>query len=567
MLGKIWAFYKQHMSKPQLWSDEQYREWIRESEPALFSSSANNTIYPYQPKISVIIPVYNTARDILEKCFESVVHQTYSNWEVCAVDDHSTKNVEAIRELFESYRRSFPHQFKLTFSKENRNISGNTNECVKLADGEFLMLLDNDDELSPYALHEFVIRLNEDADLDVIYGDEDYLNEAGERTEPFFRPDYSPDYLRCTMYMAHFLVRKSMYEAVGGMRKGFEGPQDWDLMLRISQKTEKIGHIPKILYHWRKSATSTAAILENKPYVIDRMKKTLEEYSVTLPEVREIEPGIWSGSFIFRYKHTTPKVSVIIPNKNNFKMLKTCVESLYHVNSYKKFDVIIVENGSTEPALLSYYEELQNLHKAKIVTYPESQFNYSKAINLGVANSTGEVLLLFNNDVECITPEAMEYMIENAVRKDIGAVGAKLLYPNSTIQHAGVTLEFETSKNGYAGETDLKIRHEYAGLPKYSHGGSGAPLNSVRNPIAVTAACIMVERMKFEKAGGFNEEYIIAYQDIASCLQLSKAGYRTLYHPKAVWRHHESVTRKTDSVNDYQVRDFGLLKKLILTMM
>ncbi len=547
---KVAAFLGQKFSLDQEWNEKNYSNWILEKEPLLFAHKDSFLNLPIQPKFSFIIPVYNTDPILLRKCFDSVRYQTFGNWEICCVDDCSTNNKDEIIKVIKEYSESLGDKFKYKLSTLNNHISLNSNACVEISTGDYLQLLDNDDTVSPFMLEEYIYKINTNPEFEIIYGDEDYTDIEDKRSDPFFRPDFQPDYLLSTMYFPHFLIKKDLFINLGGFRAGFEGAQDWELAIRSFTKGIRIGHIAKILYHWRKSSSSTASLLENKEYIVDAHKKTLETYLFDNKINAYIEPGVWSGSSCIRYNLPEPLVSIIIANKNNRKYLEMCINSLYIKNTYKNFEIIIVENGSTEVELSRYYNELEISSKARIIQYNQSTFNYSKINNQGVKESKGDLILFLNNDIECLESESIQYMVENALRPEIGAVGAKLLYPNNTVQHAGV--DFKKTKNG-----EIPY-HPFQGLSGFSHGGSGAPINTVRNPIAVTAACMMVEKKKLIEAGMFNEKYIIAYQDIDLCLTLDKHGYRSLYHPKSQWKHYESITRKTDIIDDNKERDYRL---------
>lgn len=551
---KIYAFITQQIHKgSEEWNDKVYQKWIKDIEPNHFAKT--NKVLTSNPKFSVLIPVYNTDPTVLRKCFDSVKQQTYENWEICAVDDNSTKNKEAIETVFKEYKADLGDRFVYKLSKVNQHISLNTNACADLAKGDFFQILDNDDTLSPHAFFEYTQYLHDHPETDILYGDEDFIDMNDKRSNPFFRPDFQPDYLTCAMYFPHFLVKKDLFHKLKGFRKGYEGSQDWDFALRAYAQNAQIGHIPKILYHWRSSDTSTAGMLENKPYVVNAMEKAITSYIEENKIDAQAEKGIWSGSYIMRYKITkNPLVSIIIPNKNNTNLLKTCIKSIYEKSTYKNFEIIIVENGSKDAELFSFYRELEAHQKAKIVRYDKKSFNYSAVNNLGVSSAQGEILLFLNNDVELLDPNSIRHMVEHAMREEIGAVGAKLLYPSNTIQHTGVT--FEQNPNG-----EIIPVHQYAGYAKTSHGGSGAPLNSIRNPHAVTAACLMISRKKFESIGLFDEGYIIAYQDIDLCIKLEQAGFRNLYHPQSVWKHYESITRKTDKIDDHKVKDYEIFQQ------
>lgn len=482
----------------------------------------------YQPKISIIVPVYNTEETWLRKAIESVRNQIYPNWELCICDDGSiAEHVSPVlAELSGQDKR-----IRVVTSPHNRGISAASNNALSLATGEFVGFLDHDDELTLDALYEVVRLLNTQPDLDFIYTDEDKLTVDGRRVEPFFKPDWSPDLLLSCNYITHFaVVRRSLVQEIGGFTEGLDGSQDHDLFLRLGEKTQRIGHVAKPLYGWRKIPGSAASDTQAKPYAHAAGRQALQEYLWRNGIAGEIVGAQVSPSHHrVRYRITgQPLVSIIIPIRDRVELLQRCLESIEEKTDYRHFEVIIVDNQSKEPATLSYLARLPHT----VVPLP-GPFNYSHLNNVGVAHARGEFLLFLNNDTEVITGEWLTAMLELAQRPHVGAVGAKLLYPNRTIQHAGIVL-------GLGGMAGYACGH----LPEEFAGYFGLP-TVIRNCSAVTAACMMTRKSVFAGVGGFDENIKVAYNDIDLCLRMREKGYVIIYTPYAVLYHLESATRKT----------------------
>jgi glycosyltransferase involved in cell wall biosynthesis len=512
--------------------DNEYLKWILIHEPdaeALKLQQSESLHLSYRPKISIIVPVYNTDRDMLVSMLNSVVSQTYDNWELCVVDGNS--DVPYIRDVLLEYSGK-DDRIKLSFLKRNYNIAGNSNKALELATGEFITFLDHDDELAPFSLYEVVKVLNELPGIDVIYSDEDKIDPSGKRCAPFFKPDWSPDLLMSVNYVCHLLIiRKTVLAKIGNFREGYDGAQDYDLVLRSISGTSKIVHIPKILYHWRMHSDSTAQNIYSKDYAHESGRRALRDYLSR----NGIDADVCDGAGItnyrirYRFKHI-PKVSIIVPFKDKYRFLKRCIDSIIQKSSYKNYGLILVSNNSIEKKLIDYLDKLRGLPFVKILHYNES-FNYSKLNNYAVKHSDGEVLLFLNNDTEVISEDWIESMLEHAMRKEVGAVGCKLLYPDNTIQHAGVIVGL----TGFAG-------HVFSRLPDdaYTYFGS---VDFVRNFLAVTGACMMVRRDVFVEVGGFDERFILCGSDVEICFRLIAHGYRIVYTPFARLYHHEAITR------------------------
>lgn len=509
--------------------EKNYKNWIKKNETDLYKFDESKI--PYKPLISVVVPVYNVSTKMLKECIMSVLDQTYANWELCLADDAST--MPEVRKCLKSFEDNT--KIKIKYREKNGHISRCTNTAIKMATGEYIAFMDCDDVLAPNALYEVVKLLNQDKSLDFIYSDEDKLSEDGKhRHQPHFKPDWSPDTMMSLMYTCHLGVyRKRIGDELEWLRTGFEGAQDYDLTLRFTEKTKNIGHVTKILYHWRERKESTAINPEAKGYIVDAARKTKEEalkrrgYEAQLEWVDNIY------QFRVNYKPVgNPKISVIIPSKDNFDVYKRCIETLTEKTKYKNYEIVTVDNGSSEENRKKY--EQYNKDKAQKYIYKPMDFNFSKMCNIGVENSDGELVLLLNDDMEIIDGEWMERMAGHAMLPYTGAVGAKLLYPNSTlIQHTGV-FSFDS------GPSHALCRYD-----------DNTIFNFCRNKIeynysAVTAACLMVTREKYLEVGGLDESFAVAYNDVKFCFDLLEKGYYNVVRTDAVLYHHESLSRGSD---------------------
>jgi glycosyltransferase involved in cell wall biosynthesis len=487
----------------------------------------------YKPLISVIMPVYNTPEQFLREAIESVINQVYPDWELCIADDASTSS--DIKPLLQEYQAK-DHRIKVNFRTENGHISANSNSALELATGEYIALLDHDDILTPDALYEVVSLLNKHPEADMIYSDEDKLDENNQLTSPFFKPDWCPDSFLSRMYTCHFGVyRRELINQISGFRVGYEGSQDYDLVLRFTEKTDKIFHIPKILYHWRVHSNSAASGTTAKPYAYQASLKALQDAID-----RRGEPGTveavegYLGHYLVRYKiKDYKKVSIIIPTRDLSEDLDRCLTSIFTQSSYPNYEVILIDNGSIEPethqVITKWKQKESTQFKCHTLDIP---FNYSKLNNYGVSQATGDYLLFLNNDTEVITSDWIEAMVEQVQRPSIGAVGALLLFPDDTIQHAGVVMGL----GGVAG-------HSYYKIPSKIPGYFGNLLG-MNNVSAVTAACLMCRREVFGRVDGLDEELAIAYNDIDLCLKIKQQGYHNLFLPHVILYHHESKSRK-----------------------
>jgi GT2 family glycosyltransferase len=521
--------------------EEQYKyeEWIRKSEPdaaALELQRKNEKNFVYRPLVSILTPVYNTNETVLKKMLASVLNQTYTNWELCIVDGGSKEYVKHTLNKFAAEDT----RIKVQYLEKNLGISGNSNEALNSARGEFIALLDHDDELSPNALYENVALLNRHSDADMIYSDEDKLDVDGNRCTPYFKPDWSPDFFCSSMYTCHLGVyRTSLVRELGGFRSAFDGAQDWDLVLRLSEKTNKIFHIPKVLYHWREIEGSTALSLDTKEYVRDAQIKAVSEHFERLNIKAEVTAGLADNLLrVRRPLAAEPKVSIIIPTRDKVRLLKVCIESLLKRTRYQNYEIIVVDNNSVEPKTLRYFEKIAESANVRVIKY-EDRFNFAAINNFAARQVAGELLLFLNNDTEVIAPEWLEAMVEHAQRPEVGAVGARLLYSNRTVQHAGVIVGI----GGVAG-------HAHKNFPN-NHPGYFSRAKAIQNLSAVTAACMMVRKDVFESLHGFNEKQLaVAFNDIDFCLRVRRKGLLVVYTPYAELYHHESISRGDDKTSE-----------------
>lgn len=491
--------------------------------------------FKYNPKISIITPVYNVDNVWLEKAIFSVTNQIYENWELCLVDDASKR--EHIKIILNDCQKR-DNRIKIKFLRENQGISGASNEALSLAGGDFVGLLDHDDELAVNALFEVVRLLQVHNDANMIYSDEDKIDTQNRLSEPYFKPDWSPDLFLSNMYTCHFGVfRKKIVEEIGGFRKGFEGSQDYDLVLRFTEKTDKIYHIPKVLYHWRKIPNSTAVKYDIKSYADINAVKAIEDTLKRRKIIGKVLQGIFLCSFrVKRDIIYIPKVSIIIPTKDCMDDLRKCIKSIEERTDYKNYDIIIVDNNSKDNHAIEYLQTISKTPNIRLLKY-EKPFNYSAINNFAAKNSKCEYLLFLNNDTEIISEEWITSMLEHAQRKEVGAVGCKLLYRNNSIQHAGLILGI-TGKRGQLGVAGHSHKH----LPNSEIGYFGRP-HIIHNLSAVTGACVMIRKDVFEEVGGFNEQLVVAFNDVDLCLRIREKGYLIVYTPYAMLYHHESLSR------------------------
>jgi glycosyltransferase involved in cell wall biosynthesis len=520
---------------------DSYELWILKNEPSrpeLISQNHFSKEFFYKAKISIIVPVYNTEKRILTETIESVINQSYDKWELCLADGNSSKS--HIKDILRSYAGK-DSRIKVKFMNENKGIAGNSNEALSMAGGEYIALLDHDDTLAPFALFEVVKNIKENPDVDLIYSDCDRITVKGRRFAPFFKPRWSPHYLLSCNYLCHLNVfKKTLVDKIGGFREGYDGSQDYDLVLRITELTDRINHIPKILYHWRTVPESAARSSAAKPYANIAAKKALKEALDRRKLRGDVIDGPEKGFYRVKAKVTGyPKVSIIITSKDNSSVLKKCIDSIVSKTTYQNYEIVIMDNQSREARTFEYYKILESNPKNRVLRY-DDRFNSSIINNYAVSQVDSRYVIFLDNDTEIISPQWIEAMLEHAQRKDVGAVGALLYYPNDTVQHAGIVL----GMGGLAG-------YPHRGLRKASLGYFGR-LRIIQNLSAVNASCLMTKREIFEQIGGFDENYSCVLNDIDFCLKIRERGYLIVYTPYAELYHHESLNRGYEDIPEKQ---------------
>ena len=530
--GRLFQF-KQRVGKKH---SEAYQSYIKIMEPTqadLDRTKENLTVLTYRPKFSIVVPVYNVEEKWLRMFIESVQKQIYPDWELCIADDCST--IPQVRSTLLKYAES-DQRIKVVFREENGHISAATNSALELATGDFMSLMDNDDAIAPNALYEFAVLLNQDPQIDMIYSDEDKIDLNGNRYEPFFKPDWSPETLEGCMYTAHFACyRMSIVRELKGFRLGFEGAQDYDFALRFTERAEKIVHTPKILYHWRSIPGSTASTMDSKNYVIDSAVRALTDRAIRVGGGGMVSLGDYPGSFDVRYSiKNSPLVSIIIASAGRNAMLRgmsinllvNVIKSIHENTTYSNFEIIVVDNCDLS-------EETTNslaAYNCKFVHFSGS-FNIAEKMNMGAKEARGEYLLFMNDDIEVIKRDWMECMLQLAQRPGIGAVGAKLFFENNKIQHAGIAFW-----NGLPDHILRESPREYPG-----HFFSSC---SNRNYLAVTGAVMMTSARVFKEVEGFDERFAVNYNDIDYCLKVFQTGQRIVFASGTELYHYESVSRE-----------------------
>lgn len=498
--------------------------------------------FDYSPLISIAVPAYQTPVEFLRQMIESLIFQTYSNWELCIVN--ASPDNEEMQKVLAEYSAG-DSRVRFCNLKENLGIAENTNRAFAMTKGEFVGLLDHDDLLAPNALYEIVKILQDHPQADALYTDEDKVTtELDEHFQPHLKPDFNLDLLRSNNYICHFfVVRKSIVEKAGGFRKEFDGAQDYDFIFRCTENAGEVLHVPEILYHWRTHKASTADNPASKMYAFEAGKRAIEAHLERTGTKGEVSHTQDLGFYRVKYPvQGKPLVSVIIPNKDEKETLQTCLEMLEKNTGYQNFEIIIVENNSTTDEIFRYYKELSGNRKIHLLRWGK-EFNYSAINNFAVAHAKGEYLLFLNNDVKSINPDWLEEMLGVCQRPEVGGVGAKLIYPDNTIQHAGCVI----GMGGIAGHMFVDMPADRTG---YLHKAS-----LLQDMSAVTAACLLMKKEVFEQAGGFTEELAVAFNDVDLCLKVRKNGYLIVYDPYAKLYHMESKTRGAEDSKE-KVRRF-----------
>ncbi len=526
----------------RLFPFREYETWLNQHRATREDlARQRESTFSYAPLISIVIPLYNTPEQYLKALIDSIRRQTYPNFEICLADG-STESGPS-----EFIQNQYPGDTRIRLQRleKNEGISENTNAAIGMAKGDFLVFADHDDFLEPDALYEMIRLLNEDPSLDLIYTDEDLTDEEGKHFHsPRFKPEFNPDLLRSINYICHLLmVRSSLAKETGLFRKECDGAQDYDFLLRCIEKTDRIGHVPRILYHWRAHGESTAGNQGSKQYAIDAGMHALTEHYARLGYDAEVS---YSGIFILYQMRlalkSEPLVTIVIPNKDHTDILDTCVRSIYEKTDYTNYEILVVENNSRKEETFSYYKRMQKAHENfRVVTY-KGDFNYSAVNNFGVQNANGDYLLFLNNDTKVISPYWIREMLGFCQRDNTAAVGAKLYYADDTVQHCGVVVGI----GNFAGHV-----HPFSSRQESGYLGR---LKAVQDISAVTAACVLVKKSVFEEVSGFDETFAVSLNDVDLCLRIREKGYLIVEDPNVELYHYESKTRGYEDTPEKQER-------------
>lgn len=525
-----------------------YRAWIDVVEAASISAVTRGlggvVANPDRPLIAVILPVFNTPDFLLRDAIGSILAQTYDRWELCIYDDGSTR--PHIRELLAHYAAQDP-RIRIVHGERNQGISQASNAALSATSAEWVAMFDHDDLLAPHALGLVAEEILSNPDAQVIYSDEDKIDHFGNRFDPYFKPDFSREFFRSQNYLNHLIVhRAANIHAVGGWRSEFDGSQDYDLNLRIIERLRPahIRHLPHILYHWRVARGSTAGDVHAKPYAVEAGRRALVQHLSRTGFAGTVERTPLTPHYRIRpaLPDPAPHVTIIIPTRDHPALLERCIRSITSLTAYPSYDILIVDNGSTDPAALAHLDTLRARPDVGVLLDPRP-FNFSAINNLAVRAARGSILALVNDDIEVISPGWLREMASWAAHREIGCVGAKLYYPDDTIQHAGVILGI----GGVAG-------HSHKRYPR-GHRGYFCRLMELQNVSAVTAACLVVRKSVYEEVGGFDEDHLaVAFNDVDFCLRVGAAGYSCVWTPHAELYHHESSSRGTEDSPEKQQR-------------
>lgn len=499
----------------------------------------------HQPTISIVMPTYNTEEKWLRAAIDSVLAQIYPNWELCIADDASTQ--PRVRQVLQEYARR-DSRIKVTFRDKNGHISAASNTALELVTGAYIGFLDHDDTLAEHALFWVVQDINQYPNHKLWYSDEDKINENNERYDPYFKCDWNYDLFLSHNLVTHFAVyHADVIEKVGGLREGYEGAQDYDLVLRVIEQISptEIRHIPRVLYHWRAIATSTAVSPDAKPYALIAAQKAIAEHlerKGMKAKVMDAPEILGTNRVQYLLPHAPPLVSILIPTRNAVELVKMCVESILEKTAYRNYEILIINNNSDDPVALDYMERLEIAGKARVIDYPHP-FNYAAMNNYAVEHARGEIIVLLNNDIEVINSDWLGEMVSHALRPDIGAVGARLWYPDNTLQHGGVVLGI----GGVAG-------HAHKAFPR-GHVGYFGRAALLQNFSAVTGACLAVRKSVYLAVSGLDAEHLtVALNDVDFCLKMSEIGLRVIWTPYAELYHHESATRGYEDTPEKSAR-------------
>lgn len=536
-IQRLRGFLRRHRPAPKPRPTPSYARWVRHvdtpSREDLRRCRELSASFPRRPTISVLMPVFDPKPAILDAAIRSVRSQAYPHWELCIADDASTN--PTIAEVIRRHVTADP-RIKVRFRDTRGNISSASNTALSMANGDYVALFDHDDLLPPLALYWVVESINRHPDARVFYSDEDKLDERGRRFDPYFKSDFNHVLLLAQNMISHLGVyRRDLVESLGGFRLGFEGAQDHDLALRCvaAVSRDEIVHIPRILYHWRAIAGSTAVSSDAKPVAIPAAQRAVTEHVRLFDRGATVEPAPESPIH-FRIRHSLPSpaplVSIVICTRDHESLLRTAIESICAKTTYPHYEIVVLDNGSRDAATLDYLTSL-SARPAITVIRDDSPFNYSRLNNIAVRHSRGQVLCLLNDDIEVLTPNWLEEMVSFAVQPDVGGVGARLWYPDGTLQHGGVII----GAGGVAGHAH----------PRLAKGKTGYFCRAVlqQELSAVTGACLVVRRDVFDEVGGLDEQIAVAFNDVDLCLRIRAAGYRNIWTPFAELIHHESASR------------------------
>ena len=518
-------------------SSEDYQKWVLEHRVTPEKWREQKHVFWDDPvKISIAVPVYKTPEVFLRKMIDSVRRQSYPYWELC-IADGSEDDTTAEQMILEYQKRDKRIRFQKL--EKNMGIAGNTNAAIQMATGEYLALLDHDDLLEPDVLFETAKKIKEKR-ADIIYTDEDKISADGkEYFQPHFKPEFNLDLLRSNNYICHFfVVRRAIAEKAGGFREEFDGAQDYDFIFRCVENSKEIVRIPKILYHWRTHRQSTADNPASKLYAFEAGKRAIEAHLKRAGEAAEVFHTKDYGFYRVKYQvEGTPLVSIVIPNKDEISTLKKCLESVWEISTYKNIEILIVENNSEKQETFEYYKKIDGKRNVRVLYWKEA-FNYSKINNFGISHAKGEYIICLNNDMEVIAPDWIEELLGHCQRAEVGIAGARLYYPDNTIQHAGVVI----GMGGVAGSMFVGMDRRRTG---YLHkAGIQQDLS------AVTAACMMVKKNVFQEVHGFEEKLAVAFNDVDFCLKVREKGYLVVYDPYAELYHYESKTRGAEDTKE-----------------
>ena len=527
--------------------NQSYSEWIEKveskSNPA-WSDVARLEASAKRPLISILMPTFNTDPKLLDETIDSVINQRYTRWQLCIADDGSTSadTVEALKKW-----QGKDNRISIVFNENGAGIAANTNAALELATGDYCVFLDHDDLLTEYALFEVASRIVQQPQLKFLYSDEDKLDQSGNRTDPHFKPDWNPDLLLSQNYICHLVaLKRELIIQVGGCRSGYEGAQDHDLLLRIMAQvtSDQVTHIPKVLYHWRMTEDSTASNADAKSYSTDSGVKAIADHIRQTGRQAIVAPGPYPNTYRVNWAlpPIAPLASIIIPTRDGLEILSQCIDSVLQLTDYPNYEIIVVDNESENPETHEYLDKISSQPNIKVLKYI-GRFNYSAINNMAVKEAQGSVITMMNNDIEVISRDWLREMVSHALRDEVGCVGAKLLYKNKMVQHAGVILGI----GGVAGHAHKYFDSESAGY--FSR------LQLTQNLSAVTAACLTVEKKIYQQVGGLNETHLkVAFNDVDFCLKVSASGLRNVWTPYATLYHHESISRGHENTPEKQSR-------------